>query len=725
MLAMLIRHAFFAGLFVTAVTIVTVAWTSTLLAGPSLSPNPPIATPSQFAGFVALILSVPIAALLGLLTWAAGSVGRSETAKRLGRGILVGAAVGLLGGSLAWFDAQARAESRPPPHLLRALGNSVRTDDSVRVTSLTFSPDGATLISRSGSSLQVWRVSDGARMTTLMEFEDRAADPFAWSHATDTFAFSHEGTLLASATTTQTVQLWRTSDWTTLKTLEHPAGATVLAFSRDDTILASGAEDLVVRLWRMSDGTLLKTLEHPAQVTSLAFSPDGAFVASGAEDLVVRLWRTSDGTLLKTLAHPVRITSVAFSPDGRTLASGSREGVRLWSVSDWALMRTVNASAMAVAFWPDEATLAAYSDAPYLPGVSIQLWRVHDGQFLRSLVGRGDAARPYAFSPDGNIVASGSVTWPRRDYPAIGLWRVRTDRSEPQPPLTPNLLPDNIRFQTQWSSFGSQPSGVAVDGVGNVYVVYRDRVRRFAPGGKLLNTWETSVDVDNGRSVGVAVDAEGNVYVVTQAPDALVQVYTPGGELLHEWGSAGQGDGQFSGWPIGIAVDRQGNVYVGLQSNRRDWVQVFSPNGEFLRSWLSPGIRDIAVDRQGNVYVIDGGSGVGGRRDAGSVQVFSADGESLREWIFPHNSFGQYRDMGIAVHDDGNVYVANAGNQGVQVYSGTGQLLTAWITGTVRGPRRVALDTGGTVYVTDPPNSRAETARGADVKVFRVELPAP
>lgn len=110
---MLIRQAFLVGLLGTAVAIVIMVSTSALLAGSSVYSGLYV-TPAEGAGFGALVLSVPIAGLLGLLTWAAGFRGRRETAKRLGRGILVGAVVGLLAGPVSCVGAAALAESTPP-----------------------------------------------------------------------------------------------------------------------------------------------------------------------------------------------------------------------------------------------------------------------------------------------------------------------------------------------------------------------------------------------------------------------------------------------------------------------------------------------------------------------------------------------------------------------------------------------------------------------------------
>jgi len=71
-------------------------------------------------------------------------------------------------------------------------------------------------------------------------------------------------------------------------------------------------------------------------VNSVTFSPSGALLASGAYDDTVRLWRVSDGALMRTLeGHTSLVTDVVFLADGRLLASGSWDGtVRLWGVKN-------------------------------------------------------------------------------------------------------------------------------------------------------------------------------------------------------------------------------------------------------------------------------------------------------------------------------------------------------------------------------------------------------
>ena len=59
---------------------------------------------------------------------------------------------------------------------------------------------------------------------------------------------------------------------------------------------------------------------------------------------------------------------------------------------------------------------------------------------------------------------------------------------------------------------------------------------------------------------GVAVDSSGNVYVADNS-NHRIQKFNSSGGFITKWGSYGSGDGQFN-YPYGVAVGSSGNVYV-------------------------------------------------------------------------------------------------------------------------------------------------------------------
>jgi uncharacterized protein (TIGR03437 family) len=151
-----------------------------------------------------------------------------------------------------------------------------------------------------------------------------------------------------------------------------------------------------------------------------------------------------------------------------------------------------------------------------------------------------------------------------------------------------------------------QPSGVAVDAAGNVYIADQDsnRIRKVSNG--VITTvagngaWGLSgFNGDNGpatsaqlEAAGVAVDTAGNLYIADSDNQRIRKVSN--GVITTVAGTGTQG---FSGdngaatsaeldYPWGIAVDSSGNVYIGDEGNNR--VRVLTPTGSSCAYSVAP-----------------------------------------------------------------------------------------------------------------------------------------
>lgn len=132
---------------------------------------------------------------------------------------------------------------------------------------------------------------------------------------------------------------------------------------------------------------------------SVSFNPEGSLLAIGDLDGKLCLWRVADGQPVLTLhGHDGWIWAIAFSPDGKTLASCSHDFlIRLWDVQSLDEFEP-----------PSPTNLAEVSDSSHLPGTCLNTLRGHTHRVWT-----------IAFSPDGQLLASGS------DDQTIRLWDVR------------------------------------------------------------------------------------------------------------------------------------------------------------------------------------------------------------------------------------------------------------------------------------------------------------
>ncbi|MCP4427907.1 MAG: hypothetical protein GY803_25770, partial [Chloroflexi bacterium] len=104
-------------------------------------------------------------------------------------------------------------------------------------------------------------------------------------------AFSHDGTLLASAGNDRTAKLW---DWESKEPLftfsDHIGSVLGVAFSLDDGRLATASSDKTVRLWDAVTGQSLRTITgHTAAVNDVVFTLDGAQLITVSSDKTIQI----------------------------------------------------------------------------------------------------------------------------------------------------------------------------------------------------------------------------------------------------------------------------------------------------------------------------------------------------------------------------------------------------------------------------------------------------
>jgi len=192
----------------------------------------------------------------------------------------------------------------------------------------------------------------------------------------------------------------------------------------------------------------------------------------------------------------------------------------------------------------------------------------------------------------------------------------------------------------------------------------------------------------------------------------------------------------------GIAIDQQGRIYIANTFNHR--IEVFTSDGSLIRNFGTQGNgidqfyepRGLAFDQQGNLYVADTwnarivkynadlrpvASWGSGDMDLGDGRRATiTEGDPVRNAAAPLGFFGP---RGVAVDADGNVYIADTGNKRIVVTNSDGQFLYQFggagsAPGQFNEPTSLAFDAAGNLYVADTWNGRVQVfARTADGRI--------
>jgi WD40 repeat protein len=304
-----------------------------------------------------------------------------------------------------------------------------------------FSPDGQLFVQfRRNGKLEVIEEHTG----------DLRALIYGHSMGIESFAWSPDSALLATAGGEGTTKLWRIPATTVrgarpawLTRNEDPALAghsdTVWAsaWSPDGATLATGSKDKTVKLWNPEIHQPKTTLQESDDVYECAYSPDGALLALRLKSKEARVWRPQSDAPVAALAALTRkmrdVAALAWRPVGAMLATAHDSGaLMLWDLATFnartpeptPLRATLHAPAgmsLSDLRWSaDGRMLAAYAQPTVF--VAQRYWLVWDAQTgaLRYTLPAERDNADLSFNPDGATVVT------RIDALSLGVWDAQT-----------------------------------------------------------------------------------------------------------------------------------------------------------------------------------------------------------------------------------------------------------------------------------------------------------
>jgi trimeric autotransporter adhesin len=268
------------------------------------------------------------------------------------------------------------------------------------------------------------------------------------------------------------------------------------------------------------------------------------------------------------------------------------------------------------------------------------------------------------------------------------------------------------------------PSGVTVDGFGNIYIAdsCNNRIRKVCKAtGEIVTvagTGEQGYYGDGGLAVsaalndpqGISLDSAGNIYIADMGNNRIRKVDTfgiittvagNGNTAVSRPPDNGLYNGAFFGdngpateaiisYPSGVALDDTGNLYIAASGDHL--IRKMSTSGIITTVAGTVGegrglgdngpateayfyCTGVAVDSAGNIYIADSGQHRIRKVDtSGTITTVAGNGE----WGRPANNVpatetGLMQPAGVAVDNAGNIYIADeSSHQIYKVSSNTG-----------------------------------------------------
>ncbi len=298
----------------------------------------------------------------------------------------------------------------------------------------SFSKDGKTFIYQTAfHGIELWDVESGTLRTTIGSDISRIRS----------LVFSPDAKYFVGGSSDGTIRTWDalTGEEVNILTTGHIQDLNVLTYSKDGRKLAGGYMN-TVQLWDLNTNTLISGgAEQTEELIDIEFSVDSKTVNSigkvkfsieqrgelRKESVIgkLSLWDTSNGQNL--LISPIESTNIeALHGQGYVSSTEDMDGkwiLKTIRTSDGIKKGLKYQRNGLVVFSQDSSLLAVPRNSFKVPKddkFSVVIWDVRGRKILYKLKGHRKEITALVFSPDGNIIASGS-----KDR-MIRLWETNT-----------------------------------------------------------------------------------------------------------------------------------------------------------------------------------------------------------------------------------------------------------------------------------------------------------
>ena len=245
-----------------------------------------------------------------------------------------------------------------------------------RFSVTALSPDGK-LVATGGIDgiIRLWDVESGKLVKALV-----GHDSYVYG-----LAFSPGGRYLASGGSFDaTARIWEVATGQPLRILKgHPSWVSQVVWSGDGKkLIAEGGVSGDISIWNVDSGQKIGKAALGQYVISLVADPIGERFAAVTSESAVVVFSSVTGKAERNLGQALdKTTRLAWSPDGKTIAAGGAKGTILYDPNTAKPVRTLEATGHALDWSADSSRLATASGAD----ATIKLWNVSDGALVHKV----------------------------------------------------------------------------------------------------------------------------------------------------------------------------------------------------------------------------------------------------------------------------------------------------------------------------------------------------
>jgi WD40 repeat protein/tRNA A-37 threonylcarbamoyl transferase component Bud32 len=453
----------------------------------------------------------------------------------------------------------------------RGMRNTLVSPTGAQLQVVRYSPDGSVIVAgaQEDSHVTMWDAQAGTVIGKPFAVKPPETGGTHW------MAFSRDSTLVVFPGAIGTVGVWSVAT-------HRPAGPPLVVgettveagtFAPDGRAVIVGDDTGAVTLWDVDSG---KQVGPPlsagqAPVSALGLSPDGKLLAAGSFAGSVTVWNARDGTPFSQpfVADTTPVSEVTFSPDGRLLLSAHNRSAVLWDVTGRQVigepLGAPTEPATDVSFSPDGRRLAVGHF-----GGSVDVFDVAARRRLARL-DAGSTDPPLEFFPDGKRRETGNVVTSVAFSPDGSL-------------LAAGSLDGEVRL---WDAATLTPAGQPID-VGEAWI------------------WQIAFSPD-GKLVAVATDPNGPRDLYN--PDRPVAAVLFDVASRHQHGHPMVPGGMFGG--LSLAFSPDGKLLATGSAERAQLWDVASqkPMGRPMHV-SDDGFPSVAFSPDGKVLAAGTGSGI-------------------------------------------------------------------------------------------------------------------